>query len=141
MPEAPYLHRVVIDTNTVVSGLLLPDSIPGRVIRQAAEYSTLLMSEPTVDELAKVLSRSKFDRYVNPEKRQAFLLNFISIAEMVPVLHEIKACRDPRDDKFLELAVSGSANLLLTGDRDLLALHPFRSIPIFTPSDWLAGQL
>ncbi|WP_459868116.1 putative toxin-antitoxin system toxin component, PIN family [Endothiovibrio diazotrophicus] len=47
-------------------------------------------------------------------------------------------CRDPKDNKFLELAVAGGASALITGDQDLLALHPFRGIPILAPADFLA---
>jgi predicted nucleic acid-binding protein len=54
-------------------------------------------------------------------------------AELVSITERVVACRDPTDDKFLELSVSGRADLILTGDRDLLVLHPFRSIPIVTP--------
>jgi len=56
---------------------------------------------------------------------------------MVPVIHTIRACRDPRDDKFLELAVNGEADLIVTGDQDLLALHPFRDVPIITPAAYV----
>ena len=54
----------------------------------------------------------------------------MAIAELVPITERIAACRDPTDDKFLELAVSGRADLIVTGDADLLTLNPFRSIPI-----------
>jgi predicted nucleic acid-binding protein len=58
-------------------------------------------------------------------------------AEEVFVSAPIRACRDPRDDKFLEAAVHGHADLILTGDRDLLDLHPFRAIAILTPAAYL----
>ena len=51
----------------------------------------------------------------------------------------IRACRDPKDDKFLEAAVHGNADALITGDADLLALHAFHEIPILTPDRFLAG--
>jgi putative PIN family toxin of toxin-antitoxin system len=57
---------------------------------------------------------------------------------MVPITHTIRECRDPKDDKFLELAVNGRANVLVTGDKDLLALHPFRGIPILAPAQYLS---
>jgi putative PIN family toxin of toxin-antitoxin system len=88
-------------------------------------------------ELADVLSRPKFDRYINLEDRQQFLRLLGGIVELVPVVVTIHACRDPKDDKFLDLAVSGNANLILTGDDDLLALHPFRGIAILTPAQYL----
>lgn len=60
------------------------------------------------------------------------------VAQMAeqPIRKRIRACRDPKDDKFLELAVSGNADVIVTGDKDLLALHPFRGIAILTPLDF-----
>jgi putative PIN family toxin of toxin-antitoxin system len=89
----------------------------------------LLVSEATLNELADVLSRSKFDRYVSIDDRQQFLRLLARVAEIVPITYRIAACRDSRDDIFLELAVNGQADLIVTGDRDLLVLSP---VPIHT---------
>jgi len=62
---------------------------------------------------------------------------FLAGCTPVPVFTTIRVCRDPRDDKFLELAVDGRADLILTGDSDLLTLHPFRGIAILTPAQYL----
>ncbi len=129
--------RVVVDTNAFVSRLLLPDSVPARAVRKAVTEARLLVSEATLVELADVLSRAKFDPYVSIADRQQFLRLLGRIAEMVPVVHTIRACRDPRDDKFLELAVNGEADIIVTGDDDLLVLDPFRDIPIVTPAAYL----
>ena len=59
---------------------------------------------------------------------------------MVLITERVEICRDPRDDKFLELALAGRADFLLTGDADLLALHPFRGTTILTPTAYLAGS-
>jgi putative PIN family toxin of toxin-antitoxin system len=85
-----------------------------------------------------VLSRPKFDRYVTIEERQGFLRQLGEIAEVIEILTPVRACRDPRDDKFLEVAVNGAADLVVTGDADLLALHPFRGIAILTQAAYLA---
>jgi len=130
--------RIVVDTNILVSRLLLVDSVPARAVRKAASDAQLLVSETTMTELADVLARPKFDAYVSLEDRQQFIRLLGRIAEMVPVIHTIRACRDPRDDKFLELAVNGAADLIVTGDQDLLVLHPFRGIPIITPAAYVA---
>ncbi len=60
-------------------------------------------------------------------------------AELVTITERIAACRDPTDDKFLELAVNGYADLIVSGDGDLLALNPFRDIPIVTPAVFVQG--
>ncbi|MFL5342185.1 MAG: putative toxin-antitoxin system toxin component, PIN family [Gemmataceae bacterium] len=97
------------------------------------------MSEATVAELDEVLRRPKFDKYVS-EKRLEFLAALVREAEPVAFTEVITACRDAKDDKFLELAVSGRASHVLSGDGDLLALHPFRGIAIVTPQAFLADQ-
>ena len=130
-------ERVVIDTNALVSRLLLPGSIPGQAVRRAVAEAQLLASDDTIIELADVLARKKFDPYTTVRERQEFLRLFDRIAERVPIVHVIRACREPKDDKFLELAVNGAAQLIITGDADLLALHPFRGIDILPPASYL----
>lgn len=131
------LKRIVVDNNALISRLLLPASVPGQAVRRAVQTGQLLISEPTLSELARVLSRRKFDPYVSVAERQQFLRLLGRVAEMVPIIYLIRACRDPSDDMFLELAVNGGADFIVTGDKDLLALHPFRNIPILTPARYL----
>lgn len=130
-------RRIVVDTNTLISRLLVPASVPGRAVRKAVDEEVLLVSEATLDELASVLARPKFDAYVSLEDRQHFILQVARIAEFVPVLRRVEACRDPKDDKILEVAINGDAEVIVTGDKDLLALHPFMQIPIIRPADFL----
>jgi putative PIN family toxin of toxin-antitoxin system len=93
-------------------------------------------------ELADVLSRRKFDPYVTVQERQTFLrLRLrLSLVDLISVLPVIQACRDPKDDKFLELAVSGAAGCIVTGGTDLLASDPFRGVRIVTPAAFLADH-
>ena len=135
MPHEP--ERIVADTNLLVSRLLLSQSLPAQVVRKAVEEGQLLVSDATLGELADVLSRAKFDPYVSLEDRQDFIRVLNRVAERVIVTAPIRACRDPKDDKFLEVALNGEANLILTGDRDLLALHPFRGVDILSPREYL----
>ena len=87
-------------------------------------------------ELTARLLSTRFDRYVSRERRELLLLRLAPLVEIVEVVQEVRACRDPKDDMFLEAAVNGRADMIVSGDRDLLALHPFRGIPILTPSDF-----
>lgn len=130
-------QRVVVDTNVLVSRLLLADSIPARAVRETRRKGTLLVSDATMEELADVLARPRFDRYVSVEDRKQFLRLLARVAEFVPIVYRVRECRDPKDDMFLEVALNGRADLILTGDRDLLALHPWRNIEILTPKDYL----
>lgn len=131
-------ERIVVDTNALVSRVLLPGSVPGLAVSSAMRDGRILISETMMSEIADVLSRGKFDRYISLADRQEFLRLLARVAEWVPIVLSIRACRDPRDDKLLELAVNGEAGLIVTGDADLLALHPFRGIPILTPAAYLA---
>ena len=115
MPHEP--ERIVADTNLLVSRLLLPQSVPAEAVRKAVDEDQLLESEATLEELADVLSRAKFDPYVSLEDRQAFIRVLNRIAERVIVTAPIQACRDPKDDKFLEVALHGQAKVILPGDR------------------------
>jgi len=122
---------------TLISRLLLPASVPAQAVRQAVAQALLLASDATLRELAEVFARSKFDRYLTISERQEFLRLFGRVAERIPIIHVVQACRDPKDDKFLKLAVNGAAHLIMTGDDDLLALHPFRGIDISSPAGYL----
>jgi uncharacterized protein len=65
----------------------------------------------------------------------------LKVAEMIEINDTIAACRDPKDDKLLELAVGGNADFLITGDKDLLVLNPFRAVKIITPREFLDKDL
>lgn len=130
---------VVLATNVLVSLLLAENSTAGRVAIHLIRAHKHLVSPDTLAELADVLSRPKFDRYVTIEQRVQFLRLVARSGRLVHVTRRLQVGRDPKDDKFLELAVNGRANLIITGDNDLLALHPFRGIKISSPADYLAG--
>ena len=131
--------RIVIDTGVVVSAALLPNSVPRQAFNIAVSCGKVLVSDATIAELDDVLRRTKFNRYVPEERRLEFLKVFVEEAEEVEVAAKIVACRDDKDNKFLELAVSGRASHILTGDRDLLALHPFQGIAVLTPQAFLTS--
>lgn len=135
MPHEP--ERIVADTSLLVSRLLLPESVPAKAVRKAVDEGHLLVSDATLEELADVLSRPKFDAYVSLEDRQEFIRLLTRVAERVVVTYPVKACRDPKDDKFLEVALNGEADAIVTGDKDLLALHPFRDVDIITPREYI----
>src|SRR6266849_10889771 len=117
--------RTVVDTNVLVSAVLLPRSVPRQAFDRASEQGRLLISEATVAELDEVLRRPRFNKYVREEKRLEFLATLIREAELIEISEVVTDCRDPKDNKFLELAVSGRAERIITGDEDLLVLHPF----------------
>lgn len=99
----------------------------------------LLFSDETFAELASRLMRPKFDRYVSAATRQRFLADVVAVADWVTITGTVHACRDPQDDKFLETASTCAADCLVSGDADLLVLHPFAGVPILTPQEFLAA--
>lgn len=126
--------RVVLDTNVLISGLLSTSSTPARAMELAVSRGQLLASTGTLRELVTKLHSPKFDPYVPRERRDALLLRLAPLVEIVEVVQRVQASRDPDDDKSLEVAINGRADVIVTGDRDLRALNPFRRIAILTPA-------
>ncbi|HLZ16138.1 MAG TPA: putative toxin-antitoxin system toxin component, PIN family [Cyclobacteriaceae bacterium] len=128
----------VFDTNTLLSALLNENSVPGLALKKARETGTLLISPSTAAEYFTTFTKPKFDKYLSLEIRIAFIENIISNALSVEIKEIVTVCRDPKDNMFLSLALSAKADALVTGDKDLLVLHPFRGIPILQAGDFLA---
>ena len=128
--------RIVLDTNVLISAALKQRSTPALAVETAHRLGTLLKSSATERQLLEVLSRPYLASLIAPEA-QAWLRQLLERAETVAIVERISACRDPTDDKFLELAVNGHADVIVSGDGDLLALHPFRDIPIVQPATFL----
>ena len=129
--------RIVCDTNILISALLLPESLPTQALIRAENTGTLLYSLPVLEEITTVLSRPKFSRYIDEDDITGFLARIHATWEKISIHCHIQDCRVPKDNKFLELAISGQANILISGDQDLLILHPYRTVSILTPSDFL----
>jgi putative PIN family toxin of toxin-antitoxin system len=127
----------VIDTNIVISVAVFSSLNPALCLKRMAFTGSFAFSEPVLQEYAETLSNSKFDKYLSLEKRLYFLEKLIAEGTLIEVTEHIQACRDPKDDKYLALAVACNAFCILTGDKDLLVLHPFRNVPIWTPNDFL----
>ncbi len=138
MTDSAPARRWVVDTNVFVSWVIRPRSVPGHAVDRAIDLGRLLLSSETHRELVSVVRRPKFDLYVPVLKRIEFLVVLDEVIDWVVPTRPIRACRDPKDDKFLEVAVHGNADALITGDVDLLALHPFHGVPILAPQDFLA---
>ena len=137
MPTAG--DRVVIDANVFISGVLSTTSAPARCVEAAVTGGQLLATDATLKELFERLLSLKFDPYVTRARREELLSRLAPLVEIVAVVQQVRACRDPHDDKFLEAAVNGRAEVIVAGDKDLLELHPFRGVVIVRPADYL-GQ-
>jgi hypothetical protein len=96
-----------------------------------------LVSEDTIAELFSVLSRDKFRKYIPLTQSIDYVEWYLGISELVIVTDSVTACRDPKDDKFLALAVSGKADCIIAGDRDLLDMTEYEGIPIYRPTEFI----
>jgi hypothetical protein len=94
------------------------------------------VSDETIAELAEVLRRPNFNKYVSEARRLEFLSALVHAADVIEVIDVVAERRE--DDKFLALALTGKASHIITGDLDLLVLHPFRGIAIVSPQSFLA---
>ena len=134
-------HRVILDTNLLVSRILTPDSVTASAVRMIIDHCHLLVSQATMDEFALILTRIQSKGYIKQDEALLLIHAYKEIVEWVPIIERVQACRDPKDDKFLELAVNGKAEYIITGDKDLLVLHPFNNIKILSTKAFIETLL
>jgi putative PIN family toxin of toxin-antitoxin system len=127
----------IIDTNTLISAFLFKNSNTRKAFNKATETGKITGSLETYNELSEVLLRPKFDKYISPERKLLVIKEFKELIVFIKVSESLSACRDPKDNKFLELAISAKASCIISGDNDLLVLHPFRDIPILNAVDFI----
>jgi uncharacterized protein len=132
--------NIVLDTNTYVSGFIFINSITAKALEKAQENYQLVFSEPTWAELVDVINRSKFNKYLDELTRLDILRELKKGVIFIEPTETITDCRDPKDNKFLELAVAANAEFIVTGDLDLLILNPFRNIAILKSGEFLSVE-
>ena len=140
------VRRVILDTSTLVSAALRIGSLPDQVLLKAMRTCDVCASVETLVELAEVLGRRKFDRYLDKESRRAFVAlirRHVHLFAVQPAdLAAVKPpCRDPMDNKLLALALASEADALISSDEDLLVLHPWHGIPIVSPAQFLLTDI
>lgn len=131
---------IVVDTSVLISALLKPNSVPAQALEYARTHFKIALSTETLTELTKVLSRDYLTRYRTIDEREAFLVLYSELAELIPITEHVTDCRDAKDNKFLDLAIASKAQILVSSDSDLLVLHPYRDIQILMPSAFLQAM-
>ncbi len=127
----------VVDTNVLISGLL-GGRVTRPIINALRDQRFQLVTSPwLIEEFLRITSRPMLQPYISPRERQAVAWYLQIQARLVIPRRRIRVCRDPKDNVFLEAAVAGRVDVLVTGDKDLLELHPFRKIAIITPAQFL----
>jgi uncharacterized protein len=137
MSSAASATPIVLDTSVLISAALFPQSVPWQALLCAFEHFEVVTSEAMLEELRASLSKPKHEQYASVATRLEFFDLVAQHARPITIATSIKVCRDLRDDKVLELAISANAPLIVSGDRDLLSLHPFRSIEILSPRQFV----
>ncbi len=131
----------VFDTNILISANLSPGSVNRKAYDRAREIGIPVYSNSTLTEFTETLLRPKFDKYISTYQRLQAVAAYKKRGQLIRVSVNIDLCRDPKDNKFLELAYEASAACIVTGDKDLLVLNPFENIPILTAAEFLESVL
>ena len=129
--------RVVVDTNILVSFAIRPNTNFEKIFDHIAAQGVTLVSEDTLAELVDVLNREKFRRYIPSSRVIDYVEWYIAISEIAVVTEPVVACRDPKDDKFLALALAGKADFIIAGNSHLLEMVSFSGVAIHSPADFL----
>ncbi len=137
--------RVVFDTSTLIGAMLRASSVPRQALLLAASRHQICATHDTLAELRAVIARPKFERYLALPQRLGFhelILQYAHIVEVDARSQQLaeNACRDPKDEPFLALALSSQAVALISSDKDLLTLHPWNGLAIITPTEFLRQQ-
>ena len=124
----------MIDANAVVSAALKAESVPEQAIRLAKARCTVCLSADVRDEIGRVLARPRLASQISPGRIEALLELLDDGARWVEPSVRVTDCRDAKDDRYLELALAASADIIVSGDMDLLILDPWRGVHIMTPA-------
>jgi uncharacterized protein len=130
---------VVLDTNVWISGLQFAKNygVPTQALEKAMSRDVIATCSAMEEEVYRVLTE-KF-RWESARTLKA-LDTVLARAIHIQLRGTVKACRDPKDDMFLECAIRARADLLIAGDKDLLVLSAFEGIPIVTPAAYVKAQ-
>ena len=129
---------IIFDASALVSAALKSDSVLERALLRAEEVDVFALSNAVDAEIAGVLDRPKFASAIPLLRRKRVLDILRRTAVWFEPAERVTDCRDPRDDKYLELALAAGAETIVSGDDDLLVLHPWRGVRILRPADYLA---
>jgi putative PIN family toxin of toxin-antitoxin system len=129
---------IVLDASTLVSATFNSHGVPAQAVAYALGRDRVALSEPTMTELLDVLFRPGVARFIQPERRSELLGQLIALGIPFEPRERVTDCRDPKDDKYLELALAAGAERIVSSDQDLLVLHPWRGTRILRPADYLA---
>jgi len=129
---------IVLDTNVLVSSLFVLGSNPNKAFIKAITEYQLLFSKATFFELETTFKKNKISKKIGVNKITNYLSIVANISVTIESVFSFDECRDPDDNKFLDLAMSGNAEAIVSGDKALLDLNPFQGIPIINATDFIS---
>jgi putative PIN family toxin of toxin-antitoxin system len=128
---------IVFDASTLVGAALKADSVPEQALLRAEEIDVFALSNAIEAEIVEVLNRAKFARAIPFERRERVISLIRNLAVWFEPVVRVMDCRDPDDNKYLELAQAAGADIIVSSDNDLLVLNPWRGVKILRPAEYL----
>jgi putative PIN family toxin of toxin-antitoxin system len=129
---------IVVDASTLVSAAFRRGRVPDLAVRHALRTGQIAVSDPVMAEFLDVLYRPGLARFIEPELRADLLGQIRAGATVVRPTVTVTDCRNPKDNKYLELALAAKAATIVSSEEDLLVLHPWRGVRILKPAAYLA---
>jgi putative PIN family toxin of toxin-antitoxin system len=124
-------NLVVLDTNLIISAFILPNSIAAQALEIGLEYFDPVCSKEVLYELLDVIKRDKFAKYATKQELTERLNLYTQAVIFMDVVMEVTDCKDPKDNKFLSLALTSGAKLIVSGDKkDLICMNPYKGVDI-----------
>lgn len=131
---------IVVDASTFVSATFNSHGVPAQAVQRALRDDRVAISARVMTELLDVLHRPGLARFLKPELRSELLGQLVTLGIPFEPTERVTECRDPKDDKYLELALASGADTIVSSDGDLLVLHPWRDVRILRPAEYLAAD-
>jgi uncharacterized protein len=130
-------RKFVVDTNVLIIAVVFKTKNLVKALEICLREGDVMVPTKVETEYRTRLLDSKFDNFIGKALREVFLSEFLQRCEWTEPAEKISVARDTKDNMFLELSVASKAICLITGDKDLLVLNPFESIPMITPKEFL----
>ena len=135
------MTRALLDANVLISAVVRPSGPPGQLVAELLLHQAfeLVLSPAIVEEVERALVQPRIRKYlVSPQDAHLWLVDLVALADLVKDTGRVAGVsRDPGDDMVLAAAVEGRAAVIVTGDKDLLALEVYEGVAIVTPRAWL----
>ena len=134
--------KIVLDTNVLVSAVISPHGKPAQILNMVRTGDLkLIISSEIINEIKEVFLYPQIKKrnpfLQTPQQIENFLGDLLKFAEVTPGKCKVNAVSDVSDNKFLECALEGEANFIISGDKHLKELRVYQGIEIVDPDEFL----